>query len=145
VFGRGRRFLRSIERIDDQHRITRIGESRGHALEGRPQAEDIRPHEHCGVRVGRRVDEIRVGDSIRRLDRDLGADGFRRQGHMRQHGGQARAQRHGAKLPASQIATPSEFVEVVLRTHWTTPLTYPAISLWSIHVKPRIATCRPPS
>ena len=88
MFGGGRGFLGSIERIDHEHGVAGFGQAFSHLSECRTQAEDIRPDEHRWIFAFHRMHEIGIAGTVGCFDLDFRLGGVGRIGQARQQGGQ---------------------------------------------------------
>ena len=67
-----RRVLLAVERIHDENGVTRFRQPLADLPELRPQAKDVRPHDHAWIAAARWMDEVAVCLSVRSLDSNLG-------------------------------------------------------------------------
>ena len=118
---RGWRFLHTIERVDHQDRVSRLGQPRRHLFERRAKSENIGPDEHAGMLAAHRVHEIGVCRSVGGLYLNIRPSGFGGVGKPRQCRDQSCPNCHRPELPARQVArAPRECIHVVKFTHSAT-------------------------
>ena len=100
--------------VHDQHRVAGLGETLPHLLEGRAQAQRVRPDQDARVAPARRMHEVAVARAVGRGDLDVRAGHVDRADSARQEERHARAHGQRAELPPRQVSGTLEMPVPVL-------------------------------